>query len=110
MPVPYIVALAMASSMAMTPAGCPSPFWPSTRPVARSSRATVGSAHGWMYPRRVHSGYFGHGASFSGGQSGDLDAGVLELVATVDGGEHGGDAFERARVGEGAYVDGAEAH
>ena len=49
----------MASSMAMTLAGCPSPFWPSTSPVAISSRATVGSAAGLMKPRRVHSTYFG---------------------------------------------------
>src|SRR5574341_1591271 len=160
MPVPYIVALAMASSMAMTPAGCPSPFWPSTRPVARSSRATVGSAHGWMYPRRHHSTYFGSmpipcestprrsvltmsravtsaavrgifiamrtptmkscrcvwvtttGASVMvvpvPSEAGDLEAGVLELVAAVDRGEERGDAFERPGVGERADVDRAE--
>ena len=49
----------MASSMAMTEAGWPRPFWPSTRAVARSSRATVGSAHGCTNPARVHSTYRG---------------------------------------------------
>src|SRR5690242_1632951 len=48
-------------------------------------------------------------ARFSG-KSGDLDAGVLELVAPVDGGQHRGDALDRPRVGERAHVDGAQAH
>src|SRR6266496_2958942 len=163
MPMPKVAALAMASSMAMTLAGCPRPFCPSTRPVARSSRATVGSAVGSMKPRCVHSTYLGSmpipcestprrsvrtiksavsraffgdilsasstdtmnsarrsratttgssaiAGSFSGRQSGDLDAGVLELVPAVDGGEHGRDALERPRVRERAHVDGPEAH
>src|SRR5262244_2889929 len=153
----------MASSMAIALAGWPRPFCPSTSPVARSSRATVGSAAGSMKPRSVHSTYLGSmpmpcestprrsvrtmrsaerraffgdifmassteamksasrswltmtGASamsrpFLGGQSSDLDPGVLELVAAVNGGEHGRDALERPRVGQRSHIDGAQAH
>src|SRR6185295_7351809 len=50
----------MASPIASTEAGWPRPFWPSTSAVAMSSRATVGSASGWMKPARVHSTYLGN--------------------------------------------------
>src|SRR6266704_4023187 len=52
------------------------------------------------------------GASGMAGSSeaGDLDAGVLQLVAPVDRGEDRGDALERAGVGERADIDRAQAH
>src|SRR6266545_4608176 len=52
------------------------------------------------------------GASGMAGSSeaGDLDAGVLQLVAPVDRGEDRGDTLERPGVGERADVDGAQAH
>src|SRR6266571_687699 len=40
----------------------------------------------------------------------DLEAGALELVPAVDGGEHGRDALERAGVGERPDVDHAQPH
>src|SRR5258708_14889989 len=39
----------------------------------------------------------------SSGQPGDRDAGVLELVAPVEGGEHRGDALDGPRVRRGAH-------
>src|SRR5262249_61304836 len=56
----------------------------------------------------VYDGSMGHLVSFLGGPSGNLDAGVLELVAAVDGGEHGRDALQRPRVGQRSHVDGAQ--
>src|SRR2546422_8397766 len=52
------------------------------------------------------------GASGMAGSSeaGDLDAGVLQLVAPVDRGEDRGDALERPGVGKRADVDRAQAH
>src|SRR3989442_6217780 len=38
----------------------------------------------------------------------DLDAGVLQLVAAIDRGEHRRDSLERSRVGERAGVQGAQ--
>src|SRR5881397_3354388 len=52
------------------------------------------------------------GASGMAGSSeaGDLNAGVLQLVAPIDRGENRGDALERSGVGERADVDRAQAH
>src|SRR5262249_59376288 len=49
--------------------------------------------------------------SWSGAlDAGDLDAGVLDLVAAIDRGQHRGDAFDRAGIGQRAGVDGPESH
>jgi integrase len=40
----------------------------------------------------------------------DLDAGVLELVAAIDGGEQRGDALDGPRIAERAHVDRAQPH
>src|SRR5690242_8365366 len=40
----------------------------------------------------------------------DLDPRVLQLVATVDGGQHGRDALDGAGVGEWSDVEGAQPH
>src|SRR2546428_9896258 len=60
----------------------------------------------WVW--RTMTGASGMAAGSS--EAGDLDAGVLQLVAPVDRGEDRGDALERPGVGERADVDRAQAH
>src|SRR6185295_20000035 len=68
-------------------------------PAARRRPKAAGEAY-FPYVEPAVEGANEADGPLSSLQPGDLDAGALELVPAIDGGEHGGDAFQGAGIAE----------